>query len=76
MASKLLCRWFGHRPVPPGWWGDVPYQKPKCVGVDNIGRSHFLIEQDCDRCGERWIVARFHDGKVVFAALQGADNDR
>lgn len=58
--SKLRCVLFGHKPMPEGWWGDIPYGHLEGMAVDNVGRIHAEIRQECCRCGAFYTVARLH----------------
>lgn len=64
--AKLMCRLFGHV-WSSGWWGDMPYlKKSKNFTTDNIGRTHFTLECECDRCYTKSTVARIHGDKNVI----------
>lgn len=61
---KLLCRIFGHSPPAykhKGWWSPgEEYGKVVTVGMDGIGRGHWHLRGECARCGEEFLVGRFH----------------
>ena len=59
----LLCKMFGHM-RRSGWWGDALYGKVLSGGRDDFGRTHYRVELKCDRCGEKYIAARFHGHQV------------
>ena len=69
MFKRLLCRLFGHRRYA-GWWGDGLYGEVIGGYRDGIGRSHYQIRKECDRCGTEYTLARFHGGT---GALRNAD---
>lgn len=58
--TKLRCKILGHKPTPPGWWGDIPYGHLEGMAPDNVGRIHAEVRQECCRCGEFYLVARLH----------------
>jgi hypothetical protein len=61
--KKLICALFGHV-RRSGWWGDGLYGEV-CGGYrDGIGRSHYQVRLECDRCGARYTAARFHGSQV------------
>lgn len=60
---KLLCKMFGHIRYG-GWWGDGLYGKVIQTGPDGTGRTHAHITGQCDRCGERYVLARFHPSEL------------
>ena len=61
--KAILCKLFGHT-QDKGWWGDALYGNVEGGSVDGIGRKHFHITLNCDRCGERYVAARFHGSQV------------
>jgi len=63
---SILCKMFGHK-RNAGWWGDGLYGRVHGPITDGIGRTHYSVEADCDRCGERYRLARFH-GKTPLLA--------
>jgi len=67
---NLLCKWFGHKLMPPGWWGNIPYMKIEQGPTDNIGRIHGRGYHDCHRCGETYLAGKFHiNSSVITRAL-------
>lgn len=56
---NLLCKLFGHV-RRTGWFGDGLYGKVTGGYVDGIGRSHYEVSLQCDRCDEKYVAARFH----------------
>jgi len=62
-VGKLICAIFGHV-RRAGWWGDALYGSVVGGYRDNIGRTHFEVEADCDRCGETYTLARFHGSQL------------
>ena len=60
---SILCKLFGHRRYS-GWYGDGLYGKVKFHAIDNLGTTHYTVNGDCDRCGENYILARFHGHSV------------
>ncbi len=68
--SALRCRIFGHKTIPPGWWGDIPYVDIKQGATDHIGRIHGRLYHECHRCGQRYMVGRIHlNHPVILASL-------
>lgn len=65
--KNIICRLFGHRPMKPGWYGDAKYGAVQQGPIDGLGTMHFSITKDCDRCGENYIMARFHHHRVLEA---------
>lgn len=59
--KRLLCKLFGHTRYS-GWWGDGLYGDVVSAGCDGIGRHHFRVQNECDRCGEKYTLARFSKG--------------
>jgi hypothetical protein len=53
--------------MPPGWYGDAKYGRVVPGAIDGIGCMHFTVHNDCDRCGEDYIMARFHHHRVLEA---------
>ena len=68
---KLLCALFGHQPpvyAKKGWYSPgEEYGKVLRDGFDGIGREHALVQAECARCGENFIVARIHLPKCTLA---------
>ena len=60
--AKLLCRIFGHR---HGWCHGRPYGSAEYRTTDCIGRTHFDVRTRCERCGEKYTMARFHGSKEL-----------
>jgi hypothetical protein len=60
----LLCDLFGHKLPKRGWWGDGLYGKVSGGHRDGTGRSHYQVRNECSRCGESFITARFHGEQV------------
>jgi len=60
---KLRCKMFGHVRYK-GWWGDGLYGKVFQTGRDGTGRTHAYITAECDRCGETYVLARFHPSEL------------
>lgn len=61
MGSELkamLCRIFGHK-RDAGWWGDGLYGDVVAGALDGIHRQHYAVMNNCDRCGRRYVMARF-----------------
>lgn len=65
--KNILCSLFGHRTMPPGWYGDAKYGSVQSSGIDGLGTMHFMVKDDCDRCGENYTMARFHHHRVLEA---------
>ena len=61
--KKAICRLFGHH-RQAGWWGDGLYGDVIGPITDGIRRTHYRVEQKCDRCGKRYTLARFHGSQV------------
>lgn len=66
--KKLICAMFGHVRYS-GWWGDALYGKVRGGYRDGIGRTHFEIMLECDRCGKTYTAARFHGSQMEGKAL-------
>jgi hypothetical protein len=60
---SILCRIFGHI-RHAGWYGDGLYSQIHIGAIDNLGSIHFRAKNTCDRCGETYILARFHYSQV------------
>lgn len=56
---RVLCKLFGHK-RNSGWWGDGLYGTLRGPNTDGIGRAHYTVTLECDRCGERYLAARFY----------------
>ncbi len=68
----LLCKLFGHRPMPGGWWGDIPYMELHYKCTDNIGRIHGAAYHECYRCGVLYIAGRLHfNDPTIVKSLAG-----
>lgn len=61
--ARLCCRLFGHI-RRSGWWGDALYGRVAGGYRDGTGRSHYQVWLECDRCGAKYIAARFHGSQV------------
>lgn len=68
--KKMLCTAFGHR--TPQYAGGPGYGDVIGGAVDGIGRSHWMVEYQCARCGRSFIAARFH-GPVAHNLQKAAD---
>lgn len=56
---SLLCKLFGHRQVPyAGHGGD--YGRVSGGYSDGIGREHWHLSVECQRCGKTYHAGSFH----------------
>jgi hypothetical protein len=58
---NIVCRIFGHIARPYGRAkDDVAYGQVKLYTIDNLGTEHWEVFGECDRCGRKYRMARFH----------------
>lgn len=57
--GNLICKILGHK-QRSGWWGDGLYGEVRGGYADGVGRTHYTVHLNCDRCGQNYIAARFH----------------
>jgi hypothetical protein len=50
---------FGHK-MPRGYGNGVPYLTPWGGYTDGIGREHWHLDAQCERCGRDFPVGKFH----------------
>lgn len=61
---NMLCTLFGHKPpvyAKKGWYSPgEEYGTIRLGVIDGLGTQHAMVEAECARCGQRFIVARVH----------------
>jgi hypothetical protein len=63
---NILCKLFGHRPeFGYGRAAGDGYFKvdPTYCALDGIGRTHFRLLSNCERCGKEFQVGKVHGNK-------------
>lgn len=57
--KNIFCKIFGHKIT--GYYSfDPPYGIIRYSGTDGTGTHHYLVQDNCDRCGAEVPVIKFH----------------
>lgn len=78
-TMKLLCRLFGHAPIPDHWRNTPPYpggvtylKMYPSIAIDGVKRVHVDLEAKCPRCGVRRTYYKTHIPTAVIDQLISA----